>query len=86
MTESRDGGAQCHGECHDSARDRRGEARDQDLKHRHKSEHAAYWVVIKENQKEGETGFRKKLKFQIKLDQSQILSMHNSIRNIRQVM
>ena len=62
MTESRDGGAQCHGECRDSARDRRGEARDQDLKHRHKSEHAAYWVVIiKENQKEGETGFRTKL-------------------------
>ena len=33
MTESRDRGAQCHEECHDNARDRRGAARDQDLKH-----------------------------------------------------
>ena len=46
MTESRDGGAQCHEECHDSARDRRGEARDQDLKHRRHSEHAASLVVL----------------------------------------
>ena len=49
MTESHDRGARCHEECHDNARDRRGAARDQDLKHRHKSEHAASLVGIKEN-------------------------------------